>query len=316
MASSELHSSAAPALLAGGVHKTFRDTAALKGLSFEVREGACFALLGPNGAGKTTMMKIVNGRCLRDTAPASRVEVFGLDPARDELAVKNLCGVAPQEENFDEELNVRQNLDVYARYYGLPRKFVASRIAELLEFMELSEKRESRFRELSGGMKRRLLIARALLNEPRLLILDEPTTGLDPQVRHVIWNKVRSLKREGTTILLTTHYMEEAFQIADRVLIMHEGKAILEGAPKTLLDEHMEKFVLEVPHPEFAARVSFEGSSVRRDGAGESALFYSNERACLDRAAAELPPGECWLRQTNLEDVFLRFTGRKLQEGQ
>ncbi|MHC5117238.1 MAG: ABC transporter ATP-binding protein, partial [Planctomycetota bacterium] len=198
--------------------KTFRSVRAVNGLSFEVPEKSCFGFLGPNGAGKTTMMKMLYARALRDTSAESTINVFGYDPTHQELQIKYLSGVVPQEDNLDEELNVIQNLLLFARFYNMPTRQAKERAEELLDFLELTEKQNSLIRDLSGGMKRRLVIARALLNQPRLLILDEPTTGLDPQVRHVIWDKLRQLKKQGTTLLLTTHYMEEAFALCDTIL--------------------------------------------------------------------------------------------------
>ncbi len=229
------------------ISKSFGKLCAVNDLSFEVEEGTCFGLLGPNGAGKTTMMKMIYGRSSRDDHDGGVIDVLGYDPARDELAIKYLSGVVPQENNLDDELNVIQNLMIYSKFYGLPGKVARERIEVLLEFLELSEKIESPIKELSGGMQRRLVIARALLNNPKLLILDEPTTGLDPQVRHLIWDKLRQLRAQGTTILLTTHYMEEAFQICDTVLIMDKGRKILEDSPQRLLRENIEAYVLEVP---------------------------------------------------------------------
>ena len=229
------------------IHKTYADgTVAVDDVSFAVAEGSCFGFLGPNGAGKTTLMKMLFGMVRRDKRPETRVDVMGFDPAAQELAIKHLCGVVPQDDNLDTEVNVGANLFIYSKFYGLPAKEARARIAELLEFMELKEKAKAKVNDLSGGMKRRLVIARALMNRPRLLILDEPTTGLDPQVRQLIWDKVRALKREGVTVLLTTHYMEEAYQIADSIIIMDKGRQVLEGDPRTLLAKGIEPWVLEV----------------------------------------------------------------------
>ena len=205
------------------ISKYFSKVCAVRDLSFEVQANTCFGFLGPNGAGKTTMMKMLYGKCTLDNSNGASVDVFGYSPAKDELAIKYLSGVVPQDNNLDDELNVISNLMVYSRFYALPRKTAKSRIDYLLDFMELSDRRTAKIKELSGGMQRRLVIARALMNNPRLLILDEPTTGLDPQVRHLIWDKLRQLKRHGTTILLTTHYMEEAFALCDTILIMDKG---------------------------------------------------------------------------------------------
>jgi lipooligosaccharide transport system ATP-binding protein len=209
------------------VYKTYHSCRAVDDLSFNIPGSSCFGFLGPNGAGKTTMMKIIYGRCLRDSHPDTVVKVMGYDPLSHELEIKYLAGVVAQEDNLDTQLNVLQNLHVYSKFYGMREKEAAERIAYLLDFLEISDKRESMIRELSGGMKRRLIIARALLHAPRLLILDEPTTGLDPQVRHLIWEKLRRLKEQGLTILLTTHYMEEAFQLCNTILILDKGRKIM-----------------------------------------------------------------------------------------
>jgi lipooligosaccharide transport system ATP-binding protein len=300
------------------VNKTFGRLEAVKDLSFSVHGATCFGLLGPNGAGKTTMMRMLYGRTLRDGIGESVIDVFGYDPQKDELDIKYLSGVVPQENNLDDELNVKENLMVYARFYSISRKEALSRIDYLLDFLELSEKSTSLIRELSGGMKRRLVIARALLNNPRLLILDEPTTGLDPQVRHLIWDKIRQLKRSGITILVTTHYMEEAFEICDSILIMHKGSKLMEGNPHLLLEQNIEKFVLEVLHRDAAEALAgkMNTSLVRKDGSHEVPLFYSQSLEELKKMADSLTPVQYHLRQANLEDLFLRATGRALNEVQ
>ncbi|MHC5181189.1 MAG: ABC transporter ATP-binding protein [Planctomycetota bacterium] len=239
-----------PVIQVHHISKTFGALRAVNGLSFEVPEKNCFGFLGPNGAGKTTMMKMLYARVRRDTNPESSISIFGYDPSHQELSIKYLCGVVPQEDNLDEELNVIQNLMLFARFYNMPNPQARERAEELLGFLELTDKRTARIRDLSGGMKRRLVIARALLNQPRLLILDEPTTGLDPQVRHIIWDKLRQLKKQGTTLLLSTHYMEEAFAICDTILIMHQGQKVLLDTPKALLADHIEDFVLELTENE------------------------------------------------------------------
>jgi lipooligosaccharide transport system ATP-binding protein len=300
------------------ISKSFGRLCAVNDLSFEVEEGTCFGLLGPNGAGKTTMMKMIYGRSSRDDHDGGIIDVLGYDPARDELAIKYLSGVVPQENNLDDELNVIQNLMIYSKFYGLPAKVARERIAALLDFLELSEKTESPIKELSGGMQRRLVIARALLNDPRLLILDEPTTGLDPQVRHLIWDKLRQLRAQGTTILLTTHYMEEAFQICDTVLIMDKGKRVLEDNPQRLLRENIEAYVLEAPLANGmpATRESDLPNGVRVDHTEASLRFYAREIEPLKSLADRLAGHPYYLRQTTLEDVFLKATGRALNEEQ
>ena len=299
------------------ISKTFEGVCAVCDLSFAVEAGSCFGLLGPNGAGKTTMMKTIYGAAARDKKCSGTIEVFGFDPARDELSIKYLSGVVPQENNLDEELNVVQNLLVYAKFYGLPARVARERIEALLSFLELSEKVKARIRELSGGMKRRLVIARALLNNPRLLILDEPTTGLDPQVRHLIWEKLRQLRAGGTTILLTTHYMEEAFQICDRVLIMDKGRRVMEDQPQRLMEQNIERYVLEVPQEQAAVIDSRElPEAVRVDHALGISRFYCDDLDRLKVVTDMLDGHPYYLRQANLEDVFLKATGRGLNEKQ
>jgi lipooligosaccharide transport system ATP-binding protein len=300
------------------VSKSFGKLLAVCDLSFAVEAGTCFGLLGPNGAGKTTMMKMIYGRSRRDDGGAGTIDVFGYDPQRDELAVKYLSGVVSQENNLDDELNVIQNLMIYSKFYGLPGKVARERIDVLLEFLELSEKRKAKIRELSGGMQRRLVIARALLNNPRLLILDEPTTGLDPQVRHLIWDKLRQLQAQGTTILLTTHYMEEAFQICDTVLIMDKGRKVLEDNPRRLLEENIEAYVMEVPIGNGAPAIEEAGlpEGVRSDRTEGTMRLYANEIERLKGIADALAGHQYYLRQSTLEDVFLKATGRMLNEAQ
>ena len=306
------------AITAFNVSKNYGKLVAVSGLSFDVKPGTCFGFLGPNGAGKTTMMKMIYGQAKRNADADSRISVFGYDPLHHELDIKFLSGVVQQDNSLDEDLDVMQNLIVYATFYRIPRRSAVKRIEELLEFMELSEKKKASIRELSGGMKRRLVIARALLNNPRLLILDEPTTGLDPQVRHLIWDKVRSLKHQGITVLLTTHYMEEAFQICDRIIIMDKGRKVLEGRPKQLLERHIEPYVLEIVNP---ARVDvplseLSSDQVRRDESGDVLRFYAATEAPLRRLAKKLDPGDYHLRDSNLEDLFLKTTGRALNVNQ
>jgi lipooligosaccharide transport system ATP-binding protein len=300
------------------VSKTFPKVVAVNNLSFEVEAQTCFGCLGPNGAGKTTMMKIIYGKCTRDKNPISRMSIFGYDPKDQELQIKYLAGVVPQDNNLDDELNVIQNLMIYSKFYNIPGKLARERIAYLLDFLELSEKANARITELSGGMKRRLVIARALLNNPRLLILDEPTTGLDPQVRHLIWDKLRLLKKEGTTILLTTHYMEEAFQICDKVMIMHKGQRIIEGAPRHLLEKNIEKYVLELVDAGLLPDKFNENmqDQVRIDRSQQMTLLFSNNIEYLKMLAGTIASENYFLRQTNLEDLFLKATGRGLNETQ
>ena len=301
------------------ISKSFGKVQAVRDLSFSVEAGSCYGFLGPNGAGKTTAMKMIYGKCTRDKDCEGLMDIFGHDPAKNELAIKYLSGVVQQENNLDEELNVIQNLMIYSRFYDMPAKTARERIEYLLDFLELSEKAASKIRELSGGMKRRLVIARALLNSPRLLILDEPTTGLDPQVRHVIWDKIRQLQKQQTTVLLTTHYMEEAFRLCNRMLIMHKGRKIMEGRPAELMEQNIEKYVIEVLDAELAGQVGDEQlpSRIRIDHSLNVLRYYSNDMDALKGlASSRLKAGNYLIRQTNLEDVFLRATGRHLNDKQ
>lgn len=298
------------------LEKSYKNFKALSDLTFKVPKASCFGLLGPNGAGKSTTMKILYGKSKRNLNFNSKVEVFGFDPDKNELDIKILSGMVAQEDNLDEELNVYQNLLIFSKFYGLDKKEAEKRIIELLEFMELSDKKKVKIKELSGGMKRRLTIARALLNNPKLLFLDEPTTGLDPQVRHLIWDKLRQLKKEGTTILLTTHYMEEAFQICDEILIMDKGEKLIQGAPSSLLTENIETFVLEVQQKEQLNDLDKlrEHNLIRVEESYQLLFLYSNSLDELKKVSEDLKTGEFYLRQSNLEDLFLKITGRSLNE--
>jgi lipooligosaccharide transport system ATP-binding protein len=300
------------------VSKNYPGIKAVDSLSFEVEQSECFGLLGPNGAGKTTMMKMLYGKATRDQECDCAISVFGYDPLHHELEIKSLCGVVPQDNNLDEELNVWDNLAVFSKFYGIPKREARKRIGELLEFMELSDRKKAKVSELSGGMKRRLTIARALINNPRLLILDEPTTGLDPQVRHLIWEKLRNLMKNGVTVVLTTHYMEEAFQICDRIIIMDKGVKVIEGKPSELLNNNVERYVLEVMTPEASAKIQTEAlqNGARMDDTLSVVFYYSGSLDLLKRMSEKLAPGDYMLRQSNLEDLFLKTTGRALNDEQ
>jgi len=301
------------AIKVDNVKKTFNGCIAVNNLCFQVEQASCFGLLGPNGAGKTTMMKMLYGASTRDKPKPGQINIFGYDPLHNELEIKYLSGIVPQEENLDVELSVTQNLLIYTKFYGLKKRDVLPRMEYLLDFMELTEKKDSKIRDLSGGMKRRLLIARALLNSPRLLILDEPTTGLDPQVRHIIWDKLRTLKKEGVTIMLTTHYMEEAFQLCDNLVIMHNGEKVLEGNPVSLIQGMMETYVLEIFNLDHAEGIMSE-NNIRVEKTENRALCYSNNLNALENASKAFDAKDFYLRQSNLEDLFLKVTGRHLNE--
>lgn len=302
-------------IVAENVNKCYGMMRAVRNLNFVVDKSTCFGLLGPNGAGKTTMMKMVYGVNRRECEPKGKLSVFGYDPQENELAIKFISGVVPQDNNLDDELNVEQNLQIYAKFYNIASATARKRIGDLLEFMELTDKHKSRLRELSGGMKRRLIIARALINNPQLLILDEPTTGLDPQVRHLIWEKLRNLKRQGITILLTTHYMDEAFQICDKIIIMNKGVKVDEGNPHELVRNKIEPFVMEVHSNDAFGKIKEKlDRCFRIDESIDVIRIYSDNQEGLQSLSEYLIPGDYYLRQSNLEDLFLKSTGSSLNE--
>ena len=284
---------APPVIAARHLYKTYGDTRAVNDVSFTVRRGTCVGFLGPNGAGKTTVMKILYGKGEPDPSEHTLINVFGYDPREEQLHIKQLSGVVTQEDSLDEELNVMQNLLVYAKVYGMRRRRARTKIDELLDFMQLGEKRNARIKELSGGMKRRLVIARSLLGEPSLLILDEPTTGLDPQVRQLIWDRLHRLKHTGVTILLTTHYMEEAAQLSDDIVIMHKGEVLLHGPPHQLLAEQMEPYVLELRNKRRMGEIDdrLRGETVRREEYAERVLYYTHNTGMLNSIVGGFSPG-------------------------
>ncbi len=297
--------------------KSYGNLKAVNQLDFEVAAGECFGLLGPNGAGKTTTMKIIYGKAEPDPDQNTVINIFGCHPQKEALIIKSFSGIVPQQDNLDVELNVSDNLLIYSRFYGMGTREARQRIAELLDFMELRDKARVKIRELSGGMQRRLTIARALLNQPRLLILDEPTTGLDPQVRHLIWSKLRELKDLGVTVLLTTHYMEEAFQICDRIIIMDKGQKILEGNPRELLGANLETYVMETHGLSSASKdrlTAIRESGIRYELYQDILFVYSNDSEKLTRYAEIMDIKDYHIRQANLEDLFLKTTGRSLNE--
>jgi lipooligosaccharide transport system ATP-binding protein len=295
--------------------KRFGDFEAVRGVDFEVGERECFGFLGPNGAGKTTTMRMISS-----TSPPTDgdLSVLGL-PASRGRDIRRRMGVVPQENNLDEEVSVVENLLIYARYFDIPRRVAAPAAEELLHFVALHDKRDWRIDRLSGGMKRRLLIARALVNEPDLLILDEPTTGLDPQARHLVWEKLRSLKRQGVTLVLTTHYMDEASQLCDRLVIMHEGRILVEGPPRELVARETSPQVIEVFEPDDAAVPGLRDLADLAERVERLAdrwlLYTADGDALLAKVRGVVPdPGSVWLRGATLEDVFLQLTGRGLLE--
>jgi lipooligosaccharide transport system ATP-binding protein len=301
---------------ASDLRKSFGDFEAVKGIDFEVGHNECFGFLGPNGAGKTTTMRMIS--C---SSPPSGgdLAVLGMRAWTDGRRIKARMGVVPQENNLDEEVTVLQNLVIYARYFDIRPKVSTPRAEELLAFVALEDKRDWRIYALSGGMKRRLLIARALMNQPDLLILDEPTTGLDPQARHLVWEKLRSLKRQGVTLVMTTHYMEEASQLCDRLVIMHEGRILVEGSPRELIAAHTSSQVIEVLEPPAEAEAGLAALQAVADKAERLAdrwlLYTSDGDALLSKVRAlGLERSQVWLRGGTLEDVFLSMTGRGLLE--
>ncbi len=298
--------------------KSYGSFEAVKGISFQVHAQECYGFLGPNGAGKTSTMKMMYGA---SPITSGSIHVLGMDVQQELRAIKRRLGVVPQELSLDDELPVIENLQVYGRYFNLGWKESGRRAERLLEQMQLSEKRDEKVQALSGGMKRRLLIARALVSQPDLLILDEPTVGLDPQARHLLWDILHELKRQGMTLLLTTHYMDEAEQLCDRLVVMHEGSIIAEDSPQNLIQEHVGKEVLEVVVSE-----TYETKDVVKsvedvlsgwEKAGERLLLYSPDAEVSLSALREasIPLSRVLMRRATLEDVFLQLTGRKLGSG-
>jgi lipooligosaccharide transport system ATP-binding protein len=302
---------------ARGLRKHYDGFEAVAGIDFAVGRGECFGFLGPNGAGKTTTMRLVQAVA---HPSAGTLRVLGLDPARRGKQVRARIGVCPQLDNLDPDLLVYENLMVYGRYFALPRRIRRERSDALLAFVSLTEKRDRKIAELSGGMKRRLVIARALVNEPELLILDEPTTGLDPQARHLIWQKLRELKSRGVTMLLTTHYMDEAERLCDRLVILDGGKILAEGAPHELIAEHVGEEVVELripPDQESLVTGGLDLDGVQSERAGDVRAFFLGRRSELaDKLLAEArrAGAPCLLRNATLEDVFLKLTGRELRQ--
>lgn len=289
---------------------------AVDGIDFDTRQGECFGFLGPNGAGKTSTMRMIG--CASPVSEGT-LSVLGMNVNREPRAIKAQLGVVLQEDCLDEELTVRENLQVYGRYFGLPRGVIAERLETLIEFMQLREKADVNVRFLSGGMRRRLAIARALISEPKVLILDEPTTGLDPQARHVVWEKLRQLKSQERTLILTTHYMDEAEQLCDRLVIMEHGKFIAQGRPRDLIRELVAPSVVEVTASVEVRRAIRESVEHRVSGyemlADRLLLFAEDGEALLHTLTAESHPGiEFYARRAGLEDVFLKLTGRTLHE--
>ena len=305
-----------PVIEARELRKLYKDVAAVDGLSFEVAPGESFGLLGPNGAGKSTTMRMVGAVSTRSSGALS---ILGFDPDKNGPEIRSQLGVVPQQDNLDTELRVRENLLVYGRYFGIPRGQVAKRADELLEFAQLSERAKAKVDDLSGGMKRRLTIARALINNPRILLLDEPTTGLDPQARHILWDRLFRLKEQGTTLVLTTHYMDEAEQLCDRIVVVDKGRIMAEGAPSALIQKYSTREVVELrfgSERNADAAVTLAGIGERVEVLPDRILIYTDAgEATLEAVTARgLQPVTSLVRRSSLEDVFLRLTGRSLIE--
>jgi len=301
---------------ARGLTKRFGGFTAVDGVDFDVHVGEAFGFLGPNGAGKTSTMRMI--AC---TSPVTdgTLSVVGMDPGRDGTRIKARLGVVPQIDNLDAELTVRENLLMYARYFDIPGEVARERAAELLDFVQLTERANDQVEPLSGGMKRRLTIARALINEPELLLLDEPTTGLDPQARHLVWDRLYRLKSRGVTLVITTHYMDEAEQLCDRLVVMDHAKIVAAGSPRALIEEHSTREVLELRLTD-AVRAGLDGRlddlAERVEDLPDRVLLYAadGEQALEQVHDRQIPIESALVRRSTLEDVFLRLTGRTLIE--
>ena len=304
----------APLIHARGLTKRFGAFTAVDAVDFDVAPGEAFGFLGPNGAGKTSTMRMIG--C---TSPATggTLSVLGLDPATQGPEIRGRLGVVPQQDTLDEELTVRENLVIYGRYFGLSRAECGRRADELLEFAQLSERRDSRVEPLSGGMKRRLTIARSLINEPDMMLLDEPTTGLDPQARHLLWDRLYRLKQRGVTLVLTTHYMDEAEQLCDRLVVMDKAKIVAEGSPRKLIELYSTREVTELRFPVGIQETldgQLDGLAERIEHLPDRLLLYTDDGEAVAVAVHDrgLQPETVLVRRSTLEDVFLRLTGRSL----
>jgi lipooligosaccharide transport system ATP-binding protein len=303
-----------PLVEARGLTKRFDDFTAVDGIDVRVQPGEAFGFLGPNGAGKSSTMRMI---AAVSPPTSGDLSVLGMDPRTEGAAIRARLGVVPQEDNLDEELTVRENLTVYGRYFGLAWPECRARADDLLEFAQLSERADSKVQTLSGGMKRRLTIARGLVNRPDLVLLDEPTTGLDPQARHVLWDRLYRLKQQGATLIITTHYMDEAEQLCDRLVVMDRGRIVAEGAPSELIAEHVSREVLElrfVPDAQAAAVARLDGLAARAELLADRVLLYTDDAdsTAHDVERLGLRPEATLTRRATLEDVFLRLTGRTL----
>ena len=305
-----------PMVVARELRKRYGEFEAVRGIDVEVVKGEAFGFLGPNGAGKSSTMRMI---AAVSPPTGGELRILGMDPAADGPAIRGRLGVCPQDDTLDIELNVRDNLVVYGRYFGIPRAEVAERADELLEFVSLQDKAKAKVEDLSGGMKRRLTIARSLVNKPDLLLLDEPTTGLDPQARHLVWDRLFRLKQQGVTLILTTHYMDEAEQLCDRLVVMDGGRIVAEGSPLELIRAHSTREVAELrfgvgEHDALAAKV--DDLAERVEVLPDRLLLYTadGERTLAQVHERGLNPVAVLVRRSTLEDVFLRLTGRSLVE--
>ena len=301
-----------PLIEAHGLTKRFGDFTAVDGIDFAVERGETFGFLGPNGAGKTSTMRMISAV---SPVTAGTLRVLGHDPGEDGAEIKSRMGVVPQQDTLDFELTVYENLLVYGRYFGIPKDVIKSRAEELLDFVQLNERRESKVEPLSGGMKRRLTIARALVNDPELLLLDEPTTGLDPQARHVLWDRLYRLKQQGVTQVLTTHYMDEAEQLCDRLVVMDQAKIVAEGSPRELIAQYVQREVVELRFPDGTPpNGNLEGIGDRQEVLADRVLIGTDDGDALAHSVHELgvPIESVLVRRSTLEDVFLTLTGRTL----
>jgi lipooligosaccharide transport system ATP-binding protein len=301
---------------ARGLVKRFGSFVAVDGIDFDVQRGEAFGFLGPNGAGKSSTMRMIG--CVSPVSGGT-LTIMGLDPEHDGPAIRARLGVVPQEDTLDLELTVRENLVIYGRYFDLPRAVIRERAAKLLDFVQLSERADDRVEPLSGGLKRRLTIARSLVNEPEVLLLDEPTTGLDPQARHVVWERLYLLKQQGVTLVLTTHYMDEAEQLCDRLVVMDKGRIAAEGSPRELIDRYSSREVLELRFPpgeQQAMATKLAGIGDQVEALPDRVLVYAHDGDAAAAAVHErqLAPESVLVRRATLEDVFLRLTGRTLVE--
>jgi len=300
------------AVEAEGLSKHFNGFVAVDGISFHVLPGECFGILGPNGAGKTSTIRMVYGF---SPMTGGSLKVFGIPISLGWREIKSRIGVCQQENNLDPDLTVQQNLEVFARYFDIPKKEARERAVKLLEFIALGHRRHAKVPELSGGMMRRLVFARALINDPELLILDEPTTGLDPQSRHQVWERLEELRSRGLSVLLTTHYMDEASRLCDRLVIMDHGRILVEGKPVDLIREHVGHDVIEVATPTDQLRAFVQSKHVIHEDVGHRLIIYGQHSDALFHhiSTAYCEEG-CVLRMATLEDVFLKLTGRGLRE--